>query len=148
MKLTRSHHLLNRCLLIGLLVFAGRFTALSQQNYETRGAALKREMYEMEKKAFSDYEVQPEAQKRMDELIERAVASYNQKPVQESHNRIIENFQNLLNTTAMFRNSYMHPQLHKPAMIMMAAVFAKSGAITVQSIEKALKKLCPLWPFC
>jgi hypothetical protein len=146
MKHVKPYLFLSRILLVSVFALTWSFPAFSQHGNETQGVALKKEMYDMEMKAFSDYYVQPEAQRQMEELIDRAVETYNQKPNQEAHNRIIENFQNLLNTTASFRESYMKP--HEPGMIMMLSFFAKSGQISLKSIEKALKKLCPIWPFC
>ncbi len=86
------------------------------------------------KKTFDKAEVTIEADKEMQDLIDKAEVAYKEK--QGNAKKIEENFKLFCNTVLSYAVQCKVQQL-MPAVV-----------VTTESIQKARFKLCPLWPFC
>ena len=135
-----------RILSLGLLIaamIAGSTPAFSQN---TQSAGLKNELYKIENRAFSGNEVTEDARTEMTGLINKASEAYDKQHTQDVHDTIVANFQKLVDAIAPPRR---YLERRGPGMILLIPFHtSKPLRITIDTIKTALKKLCPLFPFC
>jgi hypothetical protein len=140
MNSLKSYRILSLCLLISAMV-TGSTSAFSQ----THSSGLKKELYAIENKTFSGFEVTGDAQKEMTGLINRALQAYDKQPNQDVYNTIVANFRRLTDTITTYKDG----EGRRPLMILLIGYHtSKPPRISSYSIKSALKKLCPLFPFC